>query len=197
MKIKVGLTEKSIDAAIKAVEEYQKRAKEFLPAVIAKSAEAIIELANERLDGTTIGQNVINSIKTGWLPLKKLDDEHYILENGSDKAVFVEFGVGEVGSISSHDIADKVGYEYDMNAHGEEGWTFYVNSQADVDIAKESYVYGHARDIEVGRKKKRDRLYIRTSGSPATMFLYQAAMDFCDKGMIAPIAKQVMKELGL
>lgn len=43
-------------------------------------------------------------------------------------AVYVEFGTGARGKEGSHPLSGELGYDYDINNHGEEGW-FYYNSE--------------------------------------------------------------------
>ncbi|WP_310604873.1 hypothetical protein [Anaerosporobacter sp.] len=40
-------------------------------------------------------------------------------------AIYVEFGTGIRGSEASHPLSGELGYDYDVNNHGEEGWFFY------------------------------------------------------------------------
>lgn len=44
--------------------------------------------------------------------------------NISNHALFVEFGTGIVGSRSPHPH-DTIGYHYDVNNHGDNGWYYY------------------------------------------------------------------------
>jgi hypothetical protein len=40
-------------------------------------------------------------------------------------AKFVEFGTGVIGQNNPHKEADNVGWDYDINDHGEKGWVYY------------------------------------------------------------------------
>lgn len=186
--IEVGLSKSSIEKAIKEIEQYQKNVLSAISEILERSADKIISLANERIAAYDFDQEIITGIQSGWEKEKGKDGLSLILKNTNDKAVFLEFGVGQVGQANSHEQAEAAGYEYDKNAHGNEGWNFYVGADEGVDIVGglyEAQLLGN------------NRFRIYTKGSPATMYLFNAAMDFCDKGMIEPIAKQVIKELGL
>lgn len=47
---------------------------------------------------------------------------------GSDYAIFVEYGTGVVGASSPHP-EPAPGWTYDVNAHGEKGWTYFDAKQ--------------------------------------------------------------------
>lgn len=198
MKIKVGLTEKSIDAAIKKVEEYQKKFQNFIPMVLRKSAEKVQEMASERLSAVGIGSLIEAQILANW----EIDDKEknrVILKNNSQKATYVEFGVGEVGAGAQHEKASELGYQYDMpskykwtNKNGQTHWYISFHSADEIDLPPEYY-----EQLTMDKYARRSRMYIRTQGQPSTMFLFQAAMDFCDMRLIEPIAKKVIEELGL
>ncbi len=43
-------------------------------------------------------------------------------------AIFCEFGTGQKGAQASHPMASAMGYQYDVNNHGDDGW-FYYNQE--------------------------------------------------------------------
>ncbi len=47
---------------------------------------------------------------------------------GADYALFVEYGTGIVGANSPHP-EPAPGWTYDVNAHGEKGWTYFDEKQ--------------------------------------------------------------------
>lgn len=47
---------------------------------------------------------------------------------GSDYAIFVEYGTGIVGATSPHP-EPAPGWKYDVNNHGEKGWTYFDTKQ--------------------------------------------------------------------
>ena len=157
------------------------------------SAKRIIEIANDNLDrdggNLGIGSGIIAEIKSGWeiLPVTETANGHSIsIRNNTDKATYIEFGVGQVGASQPHDNAQKAGYGYDLNNHGNWGWSFFVhtNDLRDVDIGRKY------RDIEIARK---DGIEIITMGQPALMYAFKAIMDFKDKEEFLPIIKNLLK----
>lgn len=191
MKVNIDLLNlKTVDEAIKQIEAYQKRVANLIPDFLKACAEAVRDKANSYIENFGYDSETVSAIQNGWQPIKK--GNPVVLENAYDKAVYIEFGTGIVGSNESHEQASESGYEYDINAHGERGWSFVVSSDemADgVDLPEKYY-----------SKSKTDHtgmwFAIRTKGAPATMFLYQSAMDFfeVDKGH-ERIWKELTKDL--
>lgn len=195
MKINIGYNTKSIDKAIKQIEKYQKRLKSIIPGFLTLSAKRIVEIANENLDrdggSLGIGQGIIAEIKSGWeiLPVEETANGYSIpIRNNTDKATYIEFGVGQIGASEPHKNATEAGYGYDLNNHGNWGWSFFVhtNDLRDIDIGKEY------RDIEVVRKSG---VEIVTRGQPALMYAFNAIIDFKDKEEFLPIIKNLLKGL--
>lgn len=65
----------------------------------------------------------IDKIET-WV-ITSLGNNTYELRCASDIAAYIEFGTGIVGQQDTNNRANQVGWNYDVNGHGEEGWTFY------------------------------------------------------------------------
>lgn len=188
--IKIDLTPASIDKAIKAIEQYQKDLESFPEKVILASAERIKELAVQNLSILGYDAETQRGIVKGWQPIKKSSEGKgtttYLLENTYNKAVFIEFGVGQTGANYSHEKAGEAGYEYDKNNHGSKGWTFYWEQGSALDLSPYSY-----KKIDRGAK-----IWIWTRGNPSSMFLFNAASDFIDSGEIEEIAKQILADMG-
>lgn len=121
---------------------------------------------------------------------------------------YLEFGTGIVGAKNPHDEATKIGWEYDMNDHGEKGWTFrrkaeYRNQNAF--IAKDDIVHTYKRSQHKGtttgwrgsrRVRQQDHAAgsdksIQTKGVIAVKYFYDTMNDF-DK-----ILREVFTELGI
>lgn len=194
MKIKIGYDTKSIDNAIKQIEEYRKRLIESIPTFLRFCAERVAEHANEILHLVGIGANVESEIISKW-EIDDSEESRVILRNDSEKATYVEFGVGEIGAREPHDLAGEQGYLYDIpsrykwtNKYGQTHWYISFHSLEDIDLAQPYY-----EELTMDKYAKRSRKYIRTQGQPATMFLFNAMMDFIDEDMHVPIAKQVFE----
>lgn len=195
MKIPVGYSKQSIDKAIKQVEEYQKRLKSIIPSFLTLCAQRIVEIANQNLDrdggSLGIGNGIIAEIKTGWeiQPVEEKGKGYSVsIRNNTDKATYIEFGVGQVGANEPHENAQKAGYGYDLNNHGNRGWSFFIhtNDLRDIDIGKEY------RDIEIAR---RSGVEIITRGQPALMYAFNAIIDFKGNKEFLPIIENLLKGL--
>lgn len=196
MKINIGYSTKSIDKAIKQIEEYQKRVKSIIPTFYKQCGEKIVQFANERLNGIDLPYGVLAEIKSGWQPVKKKDDNTYILENTSDESVYIEFGVGIVGEQSpqAKKEADEAGYKYNLPSpskyagkhHDENTWRFYVSNKSEIDLIDGNYEEWQTKD---------GRIKIITRGSQGVMYAFNAIQDFIDSEAYVDIAKQLFKGL--
>lgn len=184
MKIKVQLNAKSIDKAIKKIEAYQKRIENLKPDFLKACAEKVSELANNNISEYEYDAPIIAEIKSGWRTKKGDTENSIILYNESEKATYIEFGVGQVGA-GTHSKADKAGYQYDIHAHGTKGWGFYVDEGDSLDLRQPYYF-----DFYKG-----DKFWIWTKGEPATMFLFNAFMDFVDRELYKDIWNKLVKDL--
>lgn len=166
--INISLDEKSIDDAIKELEKAKQQLQTQMLADFRKAlCEWIVERANLYLEVSSIGYAVINDIKSHWEYPANYADEVLTIRNTSDKAVFVEFGVGRVGQSSPHYLAGQQGYEYSIGEkiNQETGqWIFSPTQKENIDLKYGYWVrFGHGA--------------IGTSGSPATMYAYNAVVD--------------------
>lgn len=126
--------------------------------------EADLRLMNSGI-GDTVISNIINSSEI------KVSGNIGKLSYG-DKAVYVEFGVGIVGSQDPHPQAVQSGYKYDVDSirkKRDRSWIFSVSSEAEIDIRQENIL-------------KRTENTVRTLGNQASLFLYQSALDFKSTG---------------
>lgn len=195
MKINIGYDTKSIDKAIKQIEEYQKKVQALIPTFLQRCAERIIQLANQNIDtrggGIGLGGGIIAEIKDGWYaqPVSITKKGASItIRNRSEKATYIEFGVGQRGASSPHDKASKLYYGYDINSHGENGWYFYAhNGDANVDIGSANRDWEY--ELDNGTIK------VFTKGQEALMFAYQAVMDFAQSREPADIMEDLLKGL--
>ena len=63
-------------------------------------ADYLLERAKFHLSNSGVGSNVIADIQSHWQTVQ--DGNSIVIINDSDKAVFVEFGVGIVGQANPH-----------------------------------------------------------------------------------------------
>ena len=114
-KITIELNTKSINEARKYLlnlkKQIPKMQQEFLMAV----AKWVVEEANGYIDRADLGGLVKDQIKGGWEYEPTANGVKIV--NRTQKAVFVEFGVGVVGQSKAHPNATQEGYEYNLDSY--------------------------------------------------------------------------------
>lgn len=121
MKITITLSKDSIKEAKEQLRKYKKS----LP---NKQRRLMFELAKR---GYRVMEEEISNFympySTGALKrhiVVRLGDDWCTISNDSDHALYVEFGTGIVGAQNPYPN-NKIGYRYDINGHGEDGWYYY------------------------------------------------------------------------
>ena len=113
-KITIELNTKSIKEARKYLlnlkKQIPKMQQEFLMAV----AHWVTDRANDYISLSDIGSLVKDEIKGGWEYEPTANGVKIV--NRTQKAVFVEFGVGVVGQSEAHPNASTEGYEYNVDS---------------------------------------------------------------------------------
>lgn len=195
MRIKIDLSKKSIENAIKQIKEVQKKVQKDLPRVyLQKCVNEIIRLANQNLMATDIGSEVKALIQSSWeistVVANKITLSNTAeFESGKNLAVFVEFGVGRVGGSKPHKLSGEANYEYNvwsMRKDPYDRWTYTLEGGEDRMNIESGYYEG-------GETSK--GFYFKTAGSPATMFLYKAWKSFETSGMYKELWQQAKAEV--
>ena len=173
MKINIALNTKSIAEAKKKLLELKKKLQkgEMIKDLLNECVIFITKQTEFYLDNSGLGSNVIADIKSSWKV--EQTENKVVMTNTSEKAVYVEFGVGIVGQGDPHPNANEANYEYNMpsNAKDSDGsWHFFSN-EADLDIPKDAIEYG---DYGNG---KNNRMSIYTSGTKGVWYAYNAIVD--------------------
>lgn len=121
MKITAQLGARSLNQALKQLDQYQQKVDSAPGKIVRQLTEEGVSMAQ---------QNAIamDAIDTGEL-IDRIDSEYrgesgYVV-SASDHATYVEFGTGVVGSTSPHPLAAPSGWQYDVNEHGVAGWWYY------------------------------------------------------------------------
>lgn len=194
MKINISMSKKSIQNAIKKVNEVKKKIQTELPkAFLKKCVDRIIELANQNLMAVDIGSSVKSLIQNSW-EISEVVDNKIVLSNtaefekGKNLAVFVEFGVGIVGFGNKHTLSNEANYEYNVISDEKDqfgNWVAFVDGESSMNIESNYY---EKHDTSSG-------LLIKTQGSPATMFLYKAWKYFETSGEYKSIWQQAKAEV--
>jgi hypothetical protein len=171
MKINIELNQKSIQQAKRQLLQVKKvvpiMTKDFLEDV----ALWVIERANLHLNNSDIGENVKIDIRNGWV--YNFTPTGIQITNSTEKAVFVEFGVGIVGQGNSHPQASIEGYEYNVSSSEKQSdgsWHFF-SDEANLDIPKSAIDWG------LNGKGNQNRMSIYTRGTKGVWYAYNAIVD--------------------
>ena len=174
-KITIELNSKSINETRKYLlnlkKQIPKMQQEFLMAV----AYWVTNRANEYLDRSDIGSLVKEQIKGGWEYEPTASGVKIV--NRTQKAVFVEFGVGIVGQSQSHPNATVEGYEYNQDSpykSADGTWYFWTNSnELDLPLSAMTDIRGY--DDHRGKRGK--RIIFGTQGAKGVWYAYNAIVD--------------------
>lgn len=144
MKIKVSLDTQSINAAIKQLDDYTKRVDELPSKVVKRLAE----------DGAKQSQEIamyMNAYDSGELVngiISETSGNKGKIISTAPHSAFVEMGTGIVGKENPNQNGSIPGWVYDVNEHGEAGWTYF---------------------------NEKDGKYHWTKGMPSRPFMYDTA----------------------
>ena len=193
MKINISLDKKSIQNAIKQINAVKKKIQKDLPTLyLNKCVASIIDMANRNLLLTNIGSEVQDKIQNGWQVSQVVKNQITLsniaeFEKGKNLAVFVEFGVGIVGQGQSHKLASQAGYEYNVLSDAKDqfgNWIYSLEGGVGTMNIESNY-------YEISN----DGLWIKTKGSPSTMFLYKAWKEFETSGLYKRLWEQAKAEV--
>lgn len=191
---------------------------EEIPSVVAfdrvaeSCARIFAERARARLAASGALQEDINRFVSA-ITFEKVGESKWRISAGKygddqlkDDMYYLEFGTGIVGANKPHPEASKYGWKYDINKHGDSGWTFrrgirFGNQNAF--IAKDDIVHRYKRKQHAGartgwnaeRRRTQDHEVgsdksIQTKGVIAVRYFYDTMLEFDD------ILNQALKENG-
>lgn len=144
MNISLSLNEKSIDEAIKKLDDYAKRVDELPSKVVKRLSE----------DGAKQAQEIamyMNAYDSGELVngiISEASGNKGKIISTAPHSAFVEMGTGIVGKEKPNQNGSIPGWVYDVNEHGESGWTYF---------------------------NEKDGKYHWTKGMPSRPFMYDTA----------------------
>ena len=183
--ININFDVKSIKNAIKEVKEVQKKMQKEVPqAFITRCLNWVRVRANDYLNNFNIDGGTVSDIISNWH--NKIEGNVGKLVNTSSKAVFIEFGVGRIGAVASHPSANENNppYEYNVESDKKDGygkWRFKTNDKFGIDLVEGYYTI------------KNDT--VTTSGSPATLYLYNAMMDLISSGVFKKLWQDTLNNI--
>ena len=165
--IKVELSEWGIDRAIKELEKFKRdfitACNELLKQLTghASNAAKMSLLAYSAVYTSHLYDNIANNTHVSLEEGKRMGivRADAVDENDHAYAAYVEFGTGIIGS-GDHPQADAVGWNYDINGHGESGWWY---------LDPKSTTYSDEGEVASG--------WHWTQGEPAKPFMYNAYME--------------------
>ena len=107
MKITVNLNSKSVDSAIKQLQQTKKIIENVITKeYLSESLYWIKNRANEYLDDRTYAFPDSANISQSWI-IEPLSDNHWRLRNTNKIATLVEFGTGFIGGMDEHPLANE------------------------------------------------------------------------------------------
>lgn len=149
-KITINLDPKSIDKAIKELQEYKRDLKSKINELVEEltyRGEEIAKIEVKAMDAVYTGE-LERSIKGYFSHSTGVG----IIEAGAPYAVYVEFGTGVVGEGSPHPDIRASGWVYDINNHGEEGWVYFNERDGKLHWTKgfksRPFMYNTAQQLE-------------------------------------------------
>lgn len=126
-RVKIRLAKDSIRQAIKATEQARDQIREQCDEFCKKTAQAGQAMVIQNIEE-------YDAIDTGTLvngvDAYKKEDGRWVIsvaaDNGQEDnyAYYVEYGTGVKGKASPHPEASQVGWNYDINNHGNAGWKY-------------------------------------------------------------------------
>lgn len=184
MKISFGFDVKSINKAVEALKKAKTQLQDQMLAELLKGCcEWIKDRSNWYLDLSDIGSVVRQDIKDSWQTT--IIGNVAKLTNFSDKAVYVEFGVGVVGSENEHPNAGRANYDYDLQTDFKDsrgGWHFNVDDESQLDLPQSAII---AQD-----ENYNGDLTIYTLGTKGVWYAFNALVDLKEYG-----AKEVWEQV--
>lgn len=184
MKIQFGFDVKSINKAVETLKKAKNQLTEqMLTELLNGCCEWLVGRANELLDLSDIGNVVKQDIKDSWQTT--IVGNVAKLTNFSDKAVYVEFGVGIVGSRNEHPNASKAFYNYDLQTNFKDsqgGWSFKIDDESELDLPQLA--------IDLQDDTYDGSLWIYTHGTKGVWYAFNALVDLKEYG-----AKQVWEQV--
>ena len=125
-QIAFTLDQDSIEDAIGKVEEFIQDLYEAMDALAQKLAKEYgpdtVRMYIAQMDAVDTGQ-LLGSVHGFYSTSSR--EGYVFVGNGTPYAVYVEYGTGIIGKAMPHPQASDIGWEYDVNNHGTEGWVYH------------------------------------------------------------------------
>lgn len=191
VKVKINFDKESIEKAIAKLKETKKKMqKDVVDLFLTKCLEWIRDRANFYLSNLSMDSEITTDIQVHW-DIQDVSSNVKKLVNTSDKATFVEFGVGSVGQKNEHPQATSENYEYNVPSrykHSDGSWVFNAKGKEYAIDLNEGY-------FGVYQRQNSGKVVVVTKGSPANLYLYNAGMDLWSSGHYHKIWAECLKKL--
>lgn len=185
--ININFDVKSIKNAIKEVKEIQSKMQKEVPqSYLKKCLEWVRLKADDYLHTLYIEPEIIDYIASSWEI--SINGNIGTLVNTSNKAVYLEFGVGKEAQQNPHPNSSMEGYEYNIDSGKKDykgRWRFTLSDYQPIDL-----IGGYYDESIRGNKS-----LITTQGSPANLYLYNAMMDLISSGAYKTLWQETLAEL--
>lgn len=167
MKINIELNRKSIEQAKKQLLYIKKILPQMTKDFMEEVALWLIDKANYHLNNSDIGENVKIDIRNGWE--YEFTSTGIKITNRTDKAVFVEFGVGIVGQGDPHPNSSAEDYEYNAFSHAKflGGYWSFTTQLEDLDLPRNN----------VEMQSNGNDYVVLTQGAKGVWYAYNAIVD--------------------
>lgn len=153
-KISINImSNKSIQNAVKEVENYAYSLTDKCNEFAKKLAQIGVQTAKMKVaqyDAVYTGELLSSINYEQGVVIKK--GATWIVYTGCPWAKFVEFGTGIVGKMKPHKNKGIVGWEYDVNEHGEAGWWYYRDGKRHWTKGLPSRPFMYETSIELAEK---------------------------------------------
>jgi len=173
VKIKMTLSPDSIDAAIKKLEDYQKKLENVAVEIAKRLTDLGYSVAFDIMAGHIYSGETITSLQ-----VEQVGENKFVLKAGSPALLFFEFGAGTRGS--GHPLDGKFGmgpgtYPGQTHAFDPKGWWFPTD---DANLAI--------------RTDKNGQMWAHSYGNPPYKPFYTASQRM--KADLLKVAKEVMQD---
>lgn len=118
-KLNVGF----INAMRSILKMIKKDISEIDDVFIERSLTWIRDKADENLKNSVGGFEGTANVSAYW-EITQVESKKWKLTNTNPYGAYIEFGVGEVAKNKPHTKAKDSDYQYDVNEHGDKGWTW-------------------------------------------------------------------------
>lgn len=120
--VQTNLNKKSLENLSKEIQRLAQNLENNITNTTKELGETSLKYMKQEYD-----QNNISSHKSNLnlSPYNKSYENGFVLSSGDDEiAVYKEFGIGMIGGNNPSKLSGEVGYQYDVNNHGEKGWYY-------------------------------------------------------------------------